>query len=57
MAFTKNMIPLPKSVHENYIKQNFDLNGFYLTEEEMKNIDNLKSINYKTDIDPHNVPL
>ena len=53
----KNKIPLPKSIHDEYIKQNFELNGFYLTEEEMKNIDNLKSINYKIDLDPHNVPL
>ena len=53
----KNKIPLPKSVHGDYIKQNFDLNGFYLTEEEMAQIDNLKSIDYKTDLDPHNVPL
>ena len=52
----KNVIPLPKSVHENYIKENFELNGFYLTDDEMKNIDSLKSINYKTDLDPHNVP-
>ena len=53
----KNKIPLPKSVHGDYIRQNFDLNGFYLTEEEMTQIDSLKSINYKTDLDPHNVPL
>ena len=53
----KNKIPLPKSVHGDYIKQNFDLNGFYLTEEEMAQIDTLKSIDYKTDLEPHNVPL
>ena len=53
----KNKIPLPKSVHGDYIKQNFDLNGFYLTEEEMAQIDTLKSIDYKTDLDPHKVPL
>ena len=53
----KNKIPLPKSIHGDYIKQNFDLNGFYLSEEEMAQIDTLKSINYKTDLDPHNVPL
>ena len=53
----KNKIPLPKSVHGEYIKQNFDLNGFYLTEEEMAQIDTLKSIDYKTDLVPHNVPL
>ena len=53
----KNKIPLPKSVHGDYIKQNFDLNGFYLTEEEMAQIDTLKPIDYKTDLDPHNVPL
>ena len=53
----KNKISLPKSVHGDYIKQNFDLNGFYLTEEEMTQIDSLNSINYKTDLDPHKVPL
>ena len=53
----KNMIPLPKSIHKEYIKQNFYLNGFYLAEDEMSEIDSLKSINYKTDLDPHNVPL
>ena len=53
----KNKIPLPKSVHGDYIKQNFDLNGFYLTEEEMTQIDSLNSINYKTDLDHHKVPL
>ena len=53
----KNKIPLPKSIHNDYIKQNFDLNGFYLNDDEMKKIDTLKSINYKTDLDPHNVPL
>lgn len=53
----KNKIPLPKSIHNNYIKQNFDLNGFYLNDDEMKKIDTLKSINYKTDLDPHNVPV
>ena len=53
----KNKIPLPKSIHNNYIKQNFDLNGFYLDDDEMKKIDTLKSINYKTDLDPHNVPV
>ena len=53
----KNKIPLPKSIHNDYIKQNFDLNGFYLNDDEMKKIDTLKSINYKTDLDPHNVAL
>ena len=53
----KNKIPLPKSIHADYIKENIDLNGFYLTEEEMKYIVSLKYINYKTDLDPHNVPL
>jgi diketogulonate reductase-like aldo/keto reductase len=53
----KNKIPLPKSIHNDYIKQNFDLNGFYLNNDEMKKIDTLKSINYKTDLDPHNVPV
>ena len=53
----KNMIPLPKSVHTEYIKENFNLNGFCLTDEEMKNVDTLNSINYKVDWDPHSVPL
>ena len=53
----KNKIPLPKSIHNDYIKQNFDLNGFYLNDDEMKKIDTLKSINYKTDLDPHDVPV
>ena len=53
----KNKIPLAKSIHNDYIKQNFDLNGFYLNDDEMKKIDTLKSINYKTDLDPHNVPV
>lgn len=53
----KNIIPLPKSVHTEYIKQNFDLNGFVLNEEEMKKVDSLNSINYKVDWDPHSVPL
>ena len=53
----KNFIPLPKSVHSNYIKENFDLNGFYLTKEEIEKIDTLHSINYKTDWDPYTVPL
>ena len=53
----KNKIPLPKSIHNDYIKQNFDLNGFYLNDDEMKKIDTLNSINYKTDLDPHNVPV
>jgi diketogulonate reductase-like aldo/keto reductase len=53
----KNIIPLPKSVHTEYIKENFNLNGFCLTDEEMKNVDALNSINYKVDWDPHGVPL
>jgi diketogulonate reductase-like aldo/keto reductase len=53
----KNIIPLPKSVHTEYIKQNFDLNGFVLNEEEMKSVDSLNSINYKVDWDTHSVPL
>ena len=53
----KNIIPLPKSVHTEYIKQNFDLNGFVLNEEEMKKVDSLNSINYKVEWDPHSVPL
>ena len=53
----KNMIPLPKSRHEECIKENFDLNGFSLTNEETKDIDTLRSINYKVDDDPNEVPV
>ena len=53
----KNIIPLPKSVHSEYIRENFNLNGFCLTDEEMKKIDTLNSINYKVDWDPHGVSL
>ena len=53
----RNIIPLPKSKHEEYIKQNFDLNGFSLTDEEMENINTLRSINYKVDDDPNEVPV
>ena len=53
----KNKIPLPKSIHNDYIKQNFDLNGFYLNDDEMKKIDTLNSINYKNNLDPHNVTV
>ena len=53
----KNIIPLPKSVHKEYIKQNFELNDFNLSEEEMKSIDTLNSINYKVDWDPYSVPV
>ena len=53
----KNIIPLPKSVHTQYIKENFDVNEFYLTDEEMKSVDTLNFINYKVDWDPHGVPL
>ena len=40
-----------------YIKQNFGLNGFYLIQDEMHEIDSLKCINYKTDLDSHSVLL
>lgn len=53
----KNIIPLPKSVHTEYIKENINLNGFCLSDEEMKSIDSLNSINYKVDWDPHGVPV
>jgi len=46
-----NIIPLPKSVHDEYIKDNIYLDDFVLNEEEMKNIDNL-NIGYKIDWDP-----
>ena len=46
------IIPLPKSVHSNYIKENYDLDGFTLSEEQMKVIDGLNT-NFKIDWDPH----
>lgn len=46
------IIPLPKSVHSNYIKENYDLDGFALSEEQMKIIDGLNT-NFKIDWDPH----
>ena len=49
-----NIIPLPKSVHDEYIKENIDLNDFFLTDEEMKHIDNL-NIGYKRDWDPRKI--
>ena len=38
----KNIILLPKSVYSEYIKENFNTNGFFLTDEEMKIIDTIK---------------
>ena len=46
------IIPLPKSVHSNYIKENYALDGFALSEEQMKIIDGLNT-NFKIDWDPH----
>ena len=46
------IIPLPKSVHSNYIKENYDLDGFTLSEEQMKVVDGLNT-NFKIDWDPH----
>ena len=46
------IIPLPKSVHSNYIKENYDLDGFTLSEEQMKVIDGLNT-NFKIDWEPH----
>ena len=46
------IIPLPKSVHSNYIKENYDLDGLTLSEEQMKVIDGLNT-NFKIDWDPH----
>lgn len=46
------IIPLPKSVHSNYIKENYDIDGFKLTEEQMNIIDGLNA-NFKIDWDPH----
>ncbi len=49
-----NVIPIPKSVHEEYIKENIDLNDFFLTDEEMNSINEL-NIGYKRDWDPRKI--
>ena len=49
-----NIIPIPKSVHDEYIKENIDLNDFYLTDEEMNSINDL-NIGYKRDWDPRKI--
>ena len=46
------IIPLPKSVHSNYIKENIDLDGFKLNEEQMNKINSL-NCDFKIDWDPH----
>lgn len=43
--FQKEIIPLPKSVHEERIKENFDIFDFLLTPDEMKRIDELDAGN------------
>ena len=57
MVDAKNIIPLPKSNHNEYIKENFNLNKFCLADEEIGKADILNSINYEVDWDPHGVPL
>ena len=49
-----NIIPIPKSVHEEYIKENIDLNDFFLTDDEMNSINDL-NIGYKRDWDPRKI--
>ena len=49
-----NIIPIPKSVHEEYIKENIDLNDFFLTDDEMNSINEL-NIGYKRDWDPRKI--
>ena len=49
-----NVIPIPKSVHEEYIKENIDLNDFFLTDDEMNSINEL-NIGYKRDWDPRKI--
>lgn len=54
-SMKKGFIPLPKSVHENYIKENIMLDDFDLDSKDMEDIDKMREINYKIDWDPHNV--
>ena len=49
-----NIIPIPKSVHDEYIKENIYLNDFFLTDEEMNSINEL-NIGYKRDWDPRKI--
>ncbi len=48
----KGIIPLPKSVHKEYIIQNINLDDFEISNDDMKLIDGLEC-GYKIDWDPH----
>ena len=50
----KGIIPLPKSVHKEYIIQNINLDDFEINDDDMKLIDGLEC-GYKIDWDPHRV--
>ena len=50
----KGIIPLPKSVHKDYIIQNINLDDFEINNDDMKLIDGLEC-GYKIDWDPHRV--
>ena len=48
----KGIIPLPKSIHKEYIIQNINLDDFEISNDDMKLIDGLEC-GYKIDWDPH----
>jgi diketogulonate reductase-like aldo/keto reductase len=50
----KGIIPLPKSVHKEYIIQNINLDDFEINDDDMKLIDGLEC-GYKIDWDTHRV--
>ena len=50
----KGIIPLPKSVHKEYIIQNINLDDFEINNDDMKLIDGLEC-GYKIDWDPHRI--
>ena len=52
----KGIIPLPKSVHKEYIIQNINLDDFEINNDDMKLIDGLEC-GYKIDWDPHRVSV
>ncbi len=52
----KGIIPLPKSVHKDYIIQNINLDDFEINNDDMKLIDGLEC-GYKIDWDPHRVSV
>lgn len=39
-------LPLPKSVHAEYIKSNTDIFDFELTDDEMKKLDGLRGVTH-----------